>query len=484
MTTSFREKVSKADHALTFGDVILLPNWVEVEPKEVDVVTRVSVNRPLNIPFVSSPMDTVTEDELAIALTRHGGLGVLHRNCTLEEQVEMAKKVKRAESLIIREVITIEPRQTVKDAVEIMEKHSISGLPVVRKGKLVGLVTGRDVRFSDLGLRIEEVMTRKVITAEEGIDIDKARRILHENRIEKLPIVDKKGRLTGLITFRDIMLRGKFPNAVRDENGRLLCAAAISPFEPKRAKELDEYADVLVTDVAHFHNRNIFEAMKRVLAEVSADVVVGNIGTYKAAEDSLTELERISGFRVGIGSGSICKTTEIIKAGSPTLYAVAQVADALKDYGVEVPIIADGGIRTPGDVAISLAAGASAVMMGNVFARCKEAPGESTTIEGRYYKQYRGMASPSAMAKRFILDRYGIPSPAKKIPEGVEGWVPYKGELATVVEEFVSGLKAAMGYAGAKNIHELREKARFAVLTPTGVREARPHDILLPSEIG
>jgi len=475
----FMDKVLRALVALTFRDLILLPGLSEVEPSEIDVRTKVSTSHELNIPLVSSPMDTVTEAEMAIALARQGGLGVLHRNCTIEEEVEMAKKVKRAESFIIRDVITIRPDQTVGEAIDIMRHHDISGLPVVdNTGKLVGIVTARDVRFTDPRLRVSDVMTADVITVGEGITIEEAKRILQEHRIEKLPVVDEQKRLRGLITVKDIMLRGRFPNAVRDEEGRLLCAAAISPFDLKRAVELDKWVDVLVIDVAHFHNRNCFEATKKLLKHVGADVVVGNIGTYKAAEDAITELDGIAGFRVGIGSGSICITMELLKAGSPTLFATAQVADAVSDYGADLPIIADGGIRNPGDVALALALGASCAMMGNVFAGCKEAPGELVAIGGRYFKRYRGMASPSARERRHAIDRYH----SKGIAEGVEGLVPYRGDVATVVAEFVAGLRAAMGYAGARNIDELREKAIIAVLTEAGAREAAPHSIYLPSQ--
>ena len=475
----FTDKIAKAPLALTFRDLILLPGLSEVEPGEIDVRTRVSVNHHLNIPLVSSPMDTVTEAEMAIALARQGGLGVLHRNCTIEEEVEMAKRVKRAESFIIRDVITVKPDQTVGEAIEIMRSHDISGLPVVDDGdRLVGIVTARDVRFTDPALRVADVMTADVITVHEGITLEEAKRILQEHRIEKLPVVDEQGRLKGLITVKDIMLRGKFPNAVRDEEGRLLCAAAISPFDLERAVKLDKWVDILVIDVAHFHNRNCFEATKRLLKHVGADVIVGNIGTYEAAEDAVTELDGIAGFRVGIGSGSICITMELLKAGSPTLFATAQVADAVADYGADLPIIADGGIRNPGDVALALALGASCAMMGNVFAGCKEAPGELVTIGGRYFKRYRGMASPAARARRHAIDRYQ----SKRIAEGVEGLVPYRGDVASVVAEFVEGIKAAMGYAGARNIAELREKARLAMLTEAGAREAAPHSIYLPSQ--
>lgn len=476
----FRSKFKDSDVAVTFRDLILLPGWTEVEPSQVELATQVSKNHTINIPFVASPMDTVTESEMAISLARLGGLGVLHRNCTIEEEAEMARKVKRAESLIIRDVITIPPTETVQSATDLMQKHNISGLPVVQGEHLVGILTGRDVRFADPNLLTSDVMTKKVVTAPADTDIEGAKEILHKHRVEKLPLIDKEGRLRGLMTIKDILLRGRFPNAARDEKGQLLCGAAVSPFDLKRAKKLSEYADILVIDVAHFHNSNVFEATKKILEEVGNDVIVGSIGTYKAAEDILTKLDGVAGFRVGIGSGSICTTMEATKAGSPTVYATAQVADALKTYGSKLPIIADGGIRGPGDAAVALSLGASAVMLGNLFARSKEAPGTLITIGGRYYKQYRGMGSPSAMAKRFSQDRYAQPS--KGLPEGVEGWVPYKGEVSVVTQELVAGLQASMGYAGARTIPELWDKSRLAGITNSGAEEARPHDVLLPSE--
>jgi IMP dehydrogenase len=392
----------------------------------------------------------------------------------------MVKRVKRAEALIIRDVITVAPNDTVGQALSLMERHNISGLPVVEGSKLAGIVTGRDVRFAQATLLVKQVMTKEVVKAEEGTTLEEAQRLLRDHKIEKLPIVSKVGELSGLITFKDILLRGKYPDAARDENGHLLCAAAVSPFDLERAKKLDEFADILVTDVSHFHNANVFKATKKLMAEVSAEVIVGNIGTYQAAEDIIAELEMVGGFRVGIGSGSICTTAEVTKAGSPTLFATAQVSDAVAKYGANIPIIADGGIRTPGDAAIALIAGASAVMAGNLFARCRESPGTLITIGGRYYKQYRGMGSPTARAKRYSLDRYSMPS--KGVPEGVEGWVPYKGEVNIVLDELTSGLRASMGYAGAKNIEELWHKATLAALSPSGAEEAGPHDILLPSE--
>ena len=475
----FRDKFKDAEHALTFNDVLLLPGWTTVEPSEVDVRTHVTRDVMLNVPFVSSPMDTVTESELAIALARQGGLGVLHRNCSVEEEVEMARRVKRAESLIIRDVITVTPETTVEELLRMMEQHRIHGFPVVEDdNRLVGIVTWRDVRLADPQLKVRDVMTKDVITATEDITLEEAKRILHRHRIEKLPIVDEEGRVRGLITMRDITLKGTYPNAVRDDQGRLICAAAISPFDLRRAKALDKYVDILVVDVAHFHNKNCFEATKRLLKEISAELIVGNIGTYEAAEDCITKLDGIAGLRVGIGSGSICTTSIVTRAGSPTLYAVAQAADAVRDYGADIPVMADGGIRNPGDVAVALAVGASCVMMGNVFAGCTESPGRLIALEGRYYKEYYGMGSAAARKKRYALDRYSQPS--KTITEGVEGWVPYRGPVSEIVAEFVGGLKAAMGYVGARTIPEMWEKARLALVTERGADELKPHDILLP----
>jgi len=393
--------------------------------------------------------------------------------------VEMARKVKRAEALIIRDVVTVEPETTVEVLFNLMDEHSIHGFPVIKEDKkLVGIVTWRDIRLADKSLRVEDVMTKDVVTAKEDITLEEAKRVLHNHRIEKLPIVDKAGRVSGLITMKDITLKGTYPNAIRDDEGRLTCAAAVSPFDFERAEALDKFVDVIVTDVAHFHNRNCFEAVKKIIRHVSADVVVGNIGTYDATEDCLTKLDGIAGLRVGIGSGSICTTSVVTRAGAPTLYAVSQAADAVRDYGADVPIIADCGIRNPGDIALGLAVGASCAMMGNIFAGCSESPGRLVALEGRYYKEYYGMGSAAARKKRFAWDRYSQPS--KTVAEGVEGWVPYRGGVAEIVTEFVGGLKAAMGYVGAQNVQEMWKKAKLALITERGADEMRPHDILLP----
>jgi IMP dehydrogenase len=475
----FRAKFENAEKALTFNDVLLLPGWTTLEPSEANVMSRVTKNIELNIPLIASPMDTVTEAEMAIALAREGALGVLHRNCSVKEEVEMARRVKRAEAVIIRDVITVSPNTTVEELLKLMEEHNIKGFPVIdEESKLQGIVTWRDVRLAESNLLVRDVMTEDVVTGTEDTDLEQAMKILHDHRIEKLPIVDVDGRVQGLITMKDITLKGKFQEAVRDDEGRLLCAAAISPFDLPRAKAIDRYVDVIVLDVSHFHNKNCFEAAKEIIKEVKADIIVGNIGTYQAAEDIITKLDGVAGLRVGIGSGSICSTSIITRAGAPTMYATSQVADAVKTYGANLPIIADGGMRNPGDVIVAMAVGASCAMMGNVFAGCSESPGRLVAMEGRYYKEYYGMGSAKAREKRFVQDRYNIPS--KSINEGVEGWVPYRGPVKEILGEFTGGLRAAMGYIGAATIPEVWEKAKLALVTERGAIEAAPHDIFRP----
>jgi IMP dehydrogenase len=475
----FRYKFENAEKALTFNDVLLLPGWTNLEPSEASVKSRFTKNLELNVPFISSPMDTVTEAEMAIALAREGALGVLHRNCSAKEEVDMARSVKRAEAVIIRDVITVNPDSTVEELLKLMEEHNIKGFPVVEdQDKLVGIVTWRDVRLAQSNLTIRDVMTEDVVTGTEDTSLEEAMKILHEHRIEKLPIVDERRRVKGLITMKDITLKGTYKDAIRDEEGRLICAAATSPFDLPRAKALDKYVDALILDVSHFHNKNCFEATKDLLKEVEADVIVGNIGTYQAAEDVITKLDGIAGLRVGIGSGSICSTSIVTRAGAPTLFATSQVADAVKKYESDIPIIADGGMRNPGDVAVAMAVGASCAMMGNVFAGCRESPGRLVAMEGRYYKEYYGMGSERARKKRFVQDRYSQPS--KDINEGVEGWVPYRGPVKDIISEFTGGLKAAMGYVGAASVPEMWEKAKLALVTERGAQEVAPHDIMRP----
>ncbi|MEM4229240.1 MAG: IMP dehydrogenase [Thermoproteota archaeon] len=456
----FQEKFNGAETVFNFDDVILLPGLSKVEPKQVDLRTRFSKNIPISIPIVSSPMDTVTESEMAIALARQGGIGVIHRNCTAEEEAEMVKIVKRSESFIIREVVTISKEAKVGEAAEIMKKHRISGLPVVENDKLVGIITGRDVRFTDPSVRVGEAMTRDVVVAKPGVTPEEAVELMKKHKVEKLPVVDRDGKLVGLITYRDVALRGEYKGATRDEEGRLRVAAAVSPFDLDRARLLSKYADALVIDVAHFHNENVIEATRRLVREVGVDVVIGNLGTKEGVLDTVSRIDGVGGLRVGIGSGSVCITTEVTRTGAPTLFAVSQAADALEEMGVEIPVIADGGVRNPGDIVLAVAFGASCAMLGYVFAGCKESPSPMTIINDRYFKLHRGMGNQSARQKRMALDRYAALS--KDIPEGTEVWIPYRGEVSSVIGEFVSGVKAAMGYAGASSLVELRVKSRVA----------------------
>ncbi|MFX1296007.1 MAG: IMP dehydrogenase [Promethearchaeota archaeon] len=478
----FRNKLLKPTEAVTFNDVILLPGWTSIEPDEAKIITNLTPNIQLNIPFISSPMDTVTEDNMAISLARQGGIGFVHRNCNIETQLKMVKRVKRAESYIMSDVITINGDKTVTEALEIMKNKDIHGLPVVNnKQNLIGICTWRDVRFAEFDLFVKDIMTRDVITAHKGISQDEAKKLLHKHRIEKLPVIDDHDKLVGLITMKDLILKGQFPNSSRDEEGALLCGAAISPFDIERAKVLDKFVDIFITDVAHFHSKNCFNACKVLLKELKSPIIVGSIGTYEAAIDCITKLEGIQGLRVGIGSGSICSTTVVTRAGSPTLFATASCADAVQETGVKIPIISDGGIKNPGDISLALAVGASSCMMGNIFAGTKESPGRLVALEGRYYKQYYGMGSEAAKQKRYALDRYSHPS--KIIAEGVEGWVPYRGPLVETIQEFIGGLKASMGYVGAQTIPELWEKAKLAIVSPAGARELSPHNIFLPGDI-
>lgn len=461
---------------------MLLPGRSDVEPSKVNLGVNLTQKVKLNLPLVSSPMDTVTEADMAIALARQGGVGIIHRNMSIEEQVENAKRVKRAESFIIRDVVTIRPGQKVSEAFDLMDSKSISGLPVIEgEDTLVGILTRRDVNFADKNETVRSVMTGDVKVAGPEVTIDEAKRIMHQNRVEKLPVVDHDKKLLGLITIKDVYSRERFSLASRDQEGRLLVGAAVSPYDLERAKALEKYVDVLVSDVAHFHNVNILEAARKLTKEVGTDFIAGNIGTAEATKDVLSALDgKVSGIRAGVGSGSICVTSEVTKAGAPTLFAVAQIAETLASENVDIPIVADGGIRAAGDATLALAAGASAVMMGNVFAGCTESPGGLIKIGGKYYKPYRGMGSSSSRQKRFALDRYN--QPAKGIAEGVEGVVPYRGDVQTVVEEFSGGLRAAFGYAGAVSINDLWSKARFGAVTAAGVDELRPHNIILPGE--
>ncbi len=475
----FEQKLVNALKGYTFDDVLLIPQATDVEPKDVDVSTKITPNVMLKIPILSAAMDTVTEWEMAVAMAREGGLGVIHRNMSIGEQVEQVKKVKRAERFIVEEVITIGPDESLDYALFLMERNDIDGLPVVDgNGRVVGIVTKKDIAAKE-GHLVKDVMTGNVITVGEDVSIEEALDVMVSNRIARLPVVNPEGKLVGIITMSDLMMRKKYRNAVRDENGDLLVAAAVGPFDLERAKALDRAgADVIVVDTAHAHNLQAIKAMREIRKALDADLIVGNIANPKAVDD-LTFADAV---KVGIGPGSICTTRIVAGVGVPQLTTVALVADRASEYGLHV--IADGGIRYSGDIVKALAAGADAVMLGSLLAGTKEAPGREVVINGRRYKQYRGMGSLGAMMKGGAERYYqkGHMKTRKFVPEGVEGVVPYKGPVGDVLYQFVGGLRSGMGYVGARNIPELKERGEFVIITNAGVKESHPHDILITNE--
>ncbi len=474
----FEEKLKNAKEGLTFDDVLLIPSRTPVEPKDVNVESFVTRNIKIKAPILSSPMDTVTEARMAIAMAEFGALGIIHRNMPTDLQVSMVRKVKREESLIIRDLHTITPDTTVEEAEELMRRNTIAGLPVVENGKLVGILTNRDIRFyRGKRIKIRELMTKDVITAEEGITLDEAIKIMHQHRIEKLPIV-KNGELVGLITAKDILKREMFPDASRDKEGRLLVGAAVGPFDIERAKALEKAeVDVIVVDTAHAHNEKVMENIKKMRKEVDVDIIAGNIATREAAEDLISL--GVDALRVGIGPGSICTTRVVAGIGVPQITAIAQTSDVAKEHGI--PVIADGGIRYSGDIVKAIAAGASAVMLGSLLAGTEESPGREIIISGRKFKVYRGMGSLGVL-QQGISDRYGKIGKGKAVPEGVEAAVPYKGKVSEVLSQLVGGMKSGMGYVGARNVEELKEKGKFVRITTAGLKESHPHDVNIIAE--
>jgi IMP dehydrogenase len=480
----YTEKL-KVPLSLTFDDVLLEPAASEIEPAEADVRSRFSKRIALNIPLVSSAMDTVTESTMAIALAREGGIGVIHRNMTPERELQEVIVVKQAEELIEREVLFVEKTATVSDAERLMNQYSIGGVPVVDKGKIIGIVSRRDVRAISLKRgdeKITVIMTRKPITVSEDITSDKALEVMYTNKIERLPVVDRVGRLIGIITMQDILEKRQYPLATRDAKGKLRVAAAVGPFDFSRAMLLDERgADALVVDCAHGHNLKVVRGVREIKESAKADIIAGNIATVAAAEALLDT--NVDGIKVGIGPGSICTTRIVAGVGVPQITAVSQVADVVRDAGI--PVIADGGVRFSGDVAKAIAAGADSVMMGSMFAGTDEAPGKVITIKGRMYKQYRGMGSLGVMSSGESSDRYfqkkDIGS-TKFVPEGVEGVTPYVGHVSEVIYQLVGGLKSAMGYTGSRTIPDMHKKARFVRITNAGMTESHPHNILITDE--
>jgi IMP dehydrogenase len=471
--------------SLTFDDVLLEPQASWLEPAEADTRSKFSKNIPVNIPLVSAAMDTVTEAPMAIALAREGGIGVIHRNMTPEHELQEVIFVKQAEELIEREVLFVEDSATVSDAERLMQQYSIGGVPVVSKSRIIGIVSRRDVRaiVSKRGdEKITSIMTRKPIVADEDITAEKALEVMYTNKIERLPVVNKKGKLLGIITMQDILEKRQYPLATRDTNGNLRVAAAVGPFDFSRAELLDQNnVDALVVDCAHGHNMKVVAAVKDIKGSMKAEIIAGNIATSAAAEALVSA--GVDGIKVGIGPGSICTTRIVAGTGVPQITAITQVADITRS--ADIPIIADGGVRFSGDVAKAIAAGADTVMLGSMFAGTDEAPGKVITIKGRRYKQYRGMGSLGVMSTGQSSDRYfqkkDIGS-SKFVPEGVEGVTPYVGHVGEVMYQLVGGLKSAMGYTGSKTIGDMQKNAKFIRITNAGMTESHPHNILITDE--
>ncbi len=469
--------------ALTFEDVLLVPQYSEILPKQVDVKTRISKNVTLNIPIVSAAMDTVTEHRTAIMMARLGGIGVTHKNRDVEPHAHAHNRLKKRERGVIIDPIFINPEATVAEALSLMSDLHISGVPVIDKDrKLIGILTNRDLRFeTNMSTLVKDRMTKApLITAPKGCTLDDAEKIFSQNRVEKLPIVDKDGRLDGLITIKDLKKRKEYPNANKDSYGRLRVAAAIGVGQIERAKALvDAGVDVIVIDSAHGHSKGIIDTLKEVKANFKVDVVAGNIANPAAVKD-LAEAGA-DGIKVGIGPGSICTTRIVAGVGVPQISAIDDCASEAAKYGI--PVIADGGLKYSGDVAKALAAGAACVMAGSLLAGCEESPGELITFQGRQYKVYRGMGSIGAMTKG-SSDRYFQEGTAqdKLVPEGIEGRVPFAGSIKDVIHQLIGGLRSAMGYVGAKDIPTLQERAEFVEITSAGLKESHVHDVVITHE--
>ena len=477
----------KMNVGLTFDDILLIPGKSSVLPREVDVSTFLTNEIKLNIPIISAAMDTVTESDLAVALAREGGIGILHKNMTIERQCDEVDKVKRSESGMIKDPVTLLPDKTIGDALAIMKKYSISGIPIIDNSKrLVGILTNRDLRFEpNQKLKVSHLMTKEsLVTAPLGTTLEKAEKILQRYKIEKLPVVDKKGILHGLITFKDIMKKKKHPFACKDEHGRLRVGAAVGVTSDTidRIEALSlAGADVIVIDTAHGHSSGVIKMVKTARHKFRhIQLIAGNIGTY---EGSVALINcGVDAIKVGIGPGSICTTRVIAGVGVPQITAITEAYRAAKKRGI--PVIADGGIKQTGDIPKALASGAHSVMIGGLFAGVEESPGEKILFEGRSFKSYRGMGSLAAM-KEGSKDRYFQDVEddiGKLVPEGVEGRVPYKGPLEDTIFQLVGGLRSSMGYCGAKSIDELRKKTRFIRITPAGLRENHPHDVIITKE--
>lgn len=478
---------NKIDEGLTFDDVLLLPGKSSVLPRDADVSTYLTPEIKLNVPLISAAMDTVTESAMAVAIAREGGIGILHKNMSIEEQCEEVDKVKRSESGMIRNPVTLTPNKTIGEALDIMKKYRVSGIPIIDKQeKLVGILTNRDLRFEpNQNLKVSDLMTKEnLITAPLGTTLEKAEKILQKHKIEKLPVVDRNKKLKGLITFKDIMKKKKHPNACKDEHGRLRVGAAVGITYDTidRIEALSNAgADAIIIDTAHGHSMGVIKTIKKARRKFKdIQLIAGNIGTYDAAVDLLDC--GINAIKVGIGPGSICTTRVVAGVGVPQITAISEVYKAASKKGI--PIIADGGIKQTGDIPKAISAGASSVMLGGLFAGVDESPGEKILFEGRSFKMYRGMGSLGAM-KKGSKDRYFQDVEddiAKLVPEGVEGRVPFKGPLEDTIYQLIGGLRAAMGYCGTKNISELQKKSKLIKITLAGLKESHPHDVIITKE--
>jgi IMP dehydrogenase len=475
---------SKIKSGLTFDDLLLAPSYSKALPAQVDVSTNLTREIRLNIPLLSAAMDSVTESRMAIAIAQQGGLGVIHKNLTVDEQAAMVDRVKKFEIVVIQKPRTLEPGQRISDALEIMKEENISGFPIVKGGVLVGILTNRDLRFETKPERkISGIMTKKVVTAPVGISIEKAKEILHRHRIEKLPVVDRKGRLRGLITFSDIEKREKFPLSCKDRLGRLRVGAAVGVSfdrEERVGALLRAGADVIVIDTAHGHSKGVIDAARSTKKNFKCQLIAGNVATAEGAEALIKA--GVDAVKVGVGPGSICTTRVVTGIGVPQGTAVMDAVSVARKKGI--PVISDGGIKYSGDITKAIAAGAHSVMIGGLFAGTDESPGETVLYQGRTFKLYRGMGSIEAM-KKGSKDRYfqdDVESDLKLIPEGIEGRVPHKGPLDQSIFQLIGGLKAGMGYSGARTIAELHKKARFLKITPSGLRESHVHDVVITKE--
>ena len=473
------------DKALTFDDVLLVPQASDVVPKDVNLKTRLTRKISMNIPLLSAAMDTVTENEMAVSLARQGGIGIIHKNLSIDEQAIMVDRVKRSESGMIANPITLSSEKSINDAKKVMENYHISGLPVVEKGKLVGIITNRDIRFeADGNLSVKDRMTSKnLVTVSEGTTLEDAKKVLQHHRIEKLLVVNNKGNLAGLITVKDIQKKEDFPNACKDSNGRLRVGAAIGVNNDSidRAKALlDADVDVIVIDTAHGHSSGVLESVKSIKKAVGdLQIIAGNVATSEGTKALINA--GVDCVKVGIGAGASCTTRVVAGVGMPQLSGVMNCVDEAQKH--DIPIIADGGIRYSGDLAKAIAAGAESVMLGSIFAGMDESPGEFILYEGRQYKSYRGMGSLGAM-KKGSGDRYfqdDLES-TKLVPEGIEGMVPYRGSVQMTIHQLMGGLRSSMGYCGAKNIKTFHDKAEFVEITTAGAKESHPHEVKITKE--